>query len=472
MKRIVLVLCVLCVAGTMALAADDPAFGEPITVLRDGDEYDTIHSVILAVDAPSPKELHEALMGTLPGMMGFSPLWSPDGQWLAVASGDGAIFLLPAAGGNPVCIYADVYQPYEQYLITLSDSRICGFTPDGSEVLLSQKYVCDEATITVRYEVTETMYSSGIGWSGPLRVIAVNISTGAVRIVEEGIKSAAYSPSGRYLVTSTDRQSVVHDLVTGSEWNLKYSLNSGYTFTPDDRYILASHNQRLARIALDGSTFEILGTIKLYSTTVSVSPDGQWALVTLSDGPMSDTVYDENGKIISKFIVGDKKVMHAYNISNGTILRLFPGENYVESWGGSLSPDGDRFSYIMKDRTSRYGQTLLMKDFPDNSVLMKFTGVADETPAQFTIAGNYPNPFNPATTISFSLAEPGHAGLAVYNIAGQLVRELSDGVLPAGTHDIVWDGCDDTGMRVSSGVYFARLTNGMNSQAHRMTLLK
>jgi hypothetical protein len=85
---------------------------------------------------------------------------------------------------------------------------------------------------------------------------------------------------------------------------------------------------------------------------------------------------------------------------------------------------------------------------------------------------NNPNPFNPSTTIRFTVPEPGHVALHVYDANGQLVRTLIDGVRVDGTHDATWDGRDNSGAAVGSGVYFYRLTAGKFSESKKMVLLK
>jgi hypothetical protein len=77
-------------------------------------------------------------------------------------------------------------------------------------------------------------------------------------------------------------------------------------------------------------------------------------------------------------------------------------------------------------------------------------------PKQITIENNYPNPFNASTTISFSLPQPGNVQLEIYNLLGQRMRTLlNDRVTVSSSRQ--WDGKDDRGRIVASGVYFARL---------------
>lgn len=85
---------------------------------------------------------------------------------------------------------------------------------------------------------------------------------------------------------------------------------------------------------------------------------------------------------------------------------------------------------------------------------------------------NRPNPFNAYTEIEFSLPEAGHTSLRIYNINGQLVRTLRDDHLPAGSHMVRWDGLDEAGTRVASGIYFCRLEHEGTAQARKMLLLK
>jgi len=92
---------------------------------------------------------------------------------------------------------------------------------------------------------------------------------------------------------------------------------------------------------------------------------------------------------------------------------------------------------------------------------------ATEIPSLFALAGNYPNPFNAATTIKLRLGNDGNVRLEVYNLLGQRATVLHDGFLSAGEHNIIWDG-----QNAPSGVYFYKLTAGEKSQTRKMLLLK
>lgn len=103
------------------------------------------------------------------------------------------------------------------------------------------------------------------------------------------------------------------------------------------------------------------------------------------------------------------------------------------------------------------------------------TDVGDPTstlPDHFALEQNYPNPFNPTTTIEFAMPEAAHVSIEVYNITGRRVRSLVTSYLPAGYHSIIWDGHDQSGAPVASGVYLYRIDAGTFTASRKMLLLK
>ena len=95
-----------------------------------------------------------------------------------------------------------------------------------------------------------------------------------------------------------------------------------------------------------------------------------------------------------------------------------------------------------------------------------------DMPDTFSVAQNYPNPFNPETTIPYGLPEGVHVRLVIYNVLGQEVRTLVNGMKPAGYHRVVWDNKDDFGKSVSSGIYLYRIVAGDFVERKKMLLLK
>ena len=93
-------------------------------------------------------------------------------------------------------------------------------------------------------------------------------------------------------------------------------------------------------------------------------------------------------------------------------------------------------------------------------------------PTALALDQNYPNPFNPRTEIWFGLPSDGRVMLEVYDVMGRRVNTLIDDKLSAGTHQVIWDGKNDDGQPVSSGMYFYKLTQGDNVIARKMMMLK
>ena len=98
--------------------------------------------------------------------------------------------------------------------------------------------------------------------------------------------------------------------------------------------------------------------------------------------------------------------------------------------------------------------------------------VESKTPAAYRLSQNHPNPFNPETTIQYELPEVGVVRLSVYALTGQLVRTLMDGERTAGTHSATWDGRDDTGQAVASGVYLCRMIAGEYRAVRKLLLVR
>jgi hypothetical protein len=103
------------------------------------------------------------------------------------------------------------------------------------------------------------------------------------------------------------------------------------------------------------------------------------------------------------------------------------------------------------------------------------TGVEEDfsqVPVGFTLEQNYPNPFNPQTTIHYQLPKTTQVVLKIYNTFGQEVRTLVNARQPAGVNSVVWDGRDESGKEVSSGIYIYRLQAGGAIQSRKMSFVR
>jgi len=140
-------------------------------------------------------------------------------------------------------------------------------------------------------------------------------------------------------------------------------------------------------------------------------------------------------------------------------------------WTGS-SWDGPK-NYSSRDLTQNWITVAAQTNFSDWILTDgdPLTGI-DESPGRFHLSGNYPNPFNPSTTISFHLATQERVSLRIYDAQGKLVRTLVDRVFQAGPTEVVWDGQDSSGREAATGVYFVRFVVGSSQMTKKIVKIR
>ena len=149
---------------------------------------------------------------------------------------------------------------------------------------------------------------------------------------------------------------------------------------------------------------------------------------------------------------------------NGTTWKTWPNLS-----PRSIAFDNDGYMWAASFYSVGDGGTLSALKFSTEPSAVEESSAR---PVALELRGNYPNPFNPSTIITFSLPSTGVTNLSIYNITGQKVRELASGPMSAGVHSVVWNGLDASGQPVSSGVYLTRLSQGSHTTAGRMLLAK
>jgi hypothetical protein len=158
-----------------------------------------------------------------------------------------------------------------------------------------------------------------------------------------------------------------------------------------------------------------------------------------------------------------------FTVYGSTANVLDPGAVVVgHTIGTSMDLTGHEHDYYLVTATDFNGNE------SEAAVVQRATGVGD-LPVRhvYALENARPNPFNPRTTIGYSLAKEQRVFLRVYDLSGRLVRTLVNGELvSAGSHQAIWDGVDAGGHRVASGVYFYRLDAGDFEETKRMTLVK
>jgi len=139
---------------------------------------------------------------------------------------------------------------------------------------------------------------------------------------------------------------------------------------------------------------------------------------------------------------------------------------FVEGNGNSNSPKD--YSFIDDDvLAGKYSYRLKQIDADGNFEYSKIVEVDLSPPTKFELSQNYPNPFNPTTTIRFSLPQSGNVKLTVYNLLGEQVAELVNGIKEAGVHSVTFDATE-----LNSGIYIYKLEADGVVQSRKMTLIK
>lgn len=145
---------------------------------------------------------------------------------------------------------------------------------------------------------------------------------------------------------------------------------------------------------------------------------------------------------------------------------------------GGLSGTGSLFTLTLRARQQSAAELSLLSQELRNSwneVLKSGVGAGLQNgalPTEFAISQNYPNPFNPSTLIRYQLPSAEKVRLVVYNSLGQAVRTLTEGYREAGYYQVEWNGLDDGGQRVSSGIYFYRIQAGKFNASYKMIMMK
>jgi hypothetical protein len=200
---------------------------------------------------------------------------------------------------------------------------------------------------------------------------------------------------------------------------------------------------------------------------------------TVNSGRFPSLVRTPDGHFASAFYHYDKTLLGSVYMVNldqefkGTVTVV------VDSIGTSLD-DGvyvdlaidDDSNWHVSYRNAR--QHNLWYGRADSSIVVGIGGedIRPKFPSALGLSQNYPNPFNPQTTIRFSLPRTTVVDLSIYDATGHVVKTLVNGTTLGGEHSIIWDGQDDRGEKVASGVYFMRLEAGGRVKTAKLVVLK
>ncbi len=206
-----------------------------------------------------------------------------------------------------------------------------------------------------------------------------------------------------------------------------------------------------------------------------INAELQPVLPDTGDGIITGRIRSHNGLNLSGALVtardNDGAVAgYSFTDVNGdySIAGLTGGEYKVEAGKIAYNASSSQV-YVTSDE---HATVVLDMNIEGNMVTSIENGNEMSVPENFILGNNFPNPFNPSTTVNFGLSNPADVQLAIYNILGQRIRVLINSSLPAGNYKAVWDGLDTNGKRVSSGLYLLVLESGKQRLSRKMLLAK
>ncbi len=238
---------------------------------------------------------------------------------------------------------------------------------------------------------------------------------------------------------------------SGGKW-----INKFYTIDASSIKIMDSQFSETSLYVYNFTSAEQTAGNQIYSVGADLTGDGIVEFYVLSYYGASDN-YRESFKII--------------DITNGNIIFEKNDPNYYYSYPVIWDIDNDG---VLDCSFTRYDYP----NFNSYSFQVYSTGIAtgvNQSPAKnlnFKLEQNFPNPFNPSTTISYSLNKPGNVSIDVFDASGKLVTRLFSGYQSVGNHRIVWNGRNSFGSKTASGTYFYQINFNGNKLTKKMTLLK
>ncbi len=301
----------------------------------------------------------------------------------------------------------------------------------------------------------------------------------------------------------TEITSVLPTVYTYTDVNVTGGLHHYYVTAMYGQYESGPSNQVVAYILPDGyaeigyddnsseQAFSVGSTnlmaVKFNHTNVATLKYIKVYVTSVGTSPMILRVYDDNGPDglpgathLTQFTYAASNITEGWNyipIPTGSDITIDDGVYYVAIMEYSnastigLDTSGNGHSYT-KNATGwaalTSGEVMLHSIVQNGASGAEDTAVA---PLAFT-ASNFPNPFHPETSISYSLPKAGPATLTIYNTKGQIVRTLLNDNVKAGSYKVIWNGLDDNDAPVANGVYFYRLQSGSQSLTRKMLLTK
>ena len=316
----------------------------------------------------------------------------------------------------------------------------------------SQIWSAEEATLA------NISFSGTDGWTGQVIFTSPIANNDSFKI------EIGYSSNGSDFNTGGPNATIIRD---GSDSVFTYQTNASAFTVPEGNYLAL-------RITNNSSTNYAVqtGGASSYCSAPNESQDYSLPVELASFNATAG-----NGNITLKWITESEIENLGFNIYRSTSRDgEFVMLNAKLIAGAGSSSESHEYSYIDRDVKSGLTYWYKLEDVDYNGKT-EFHGpisavLANTTPTEFGLHKNYPNPFNPVTTISYDLAKDVYVELAVYNILGGKVITLVNGNQPAGSYQLEWDGRDSRGLIVSSGMYLLRINAGNYCKTNKMVFVR
>ena len=292
--------------------------------------------------------------------------------------------------------------------------------------------------------------------------------------MEDGVLRLSFAWLSQYVSDPNDPfQWLIFDFQVGSHLNLQVNLQEEeVTITPDDNW---NGVEDLTVMVTDPGGMS--DTTSVTITVVSVpDPPGEFELIS----PLADASFTTWDTPIAFKWEQSTNLDQGDEISYSFYFSPFPDLTGIGSIRMSflketeliLVPQPDGVYYWGVRAEDKQGYETWCKDIFVLDVKTKVDSYSHEIPSEFRLLQNFPNPFNPETTIRYQLPESVRVKLCVYDMRGTSVRILVDGQMEPGHHQVVWNGMDEQHRPVASGVYLIRMEAGHYIQQKKMLLLR
>jgi hypothetical protein len=203
--------------------------------------------------------------------------------------------------------------------------------------------------------------------------------------------------------------------------------------------------------------------------SLDANPANRDAFVTMLDNNGTETLFVGHDHYYHHDVASEYPLLgNMHQVDAGQIQG--PGSGGDGSTIIYVLVDGDMTTYKVYRSTT--GTFTLFEEWTIGGPMPIVMAASKSVPARYSLSDNYPNPFNPSTTIKFTMPTSGRVKLSIFDLQGRLVSTLVDEEYPVGRHEVIWKGRDNSSRSVSSGTYFYRITTKGFVETKKMLLLK